>query len=78
MKIYSQRGSLLLHVTHARTVEYIGVPTVFYSYTGRGCGGYGPRESLDATIAAIKADAPRARIVGALPEPSETITKVQS
>jgi hypothetical protein len=69
MKVLSVRGRLLLHVTDARRVQRdkYGASEVFYSYTGEGCGGYGPRSMILNTIDAILADAPRARIIGDFP-----------
>ncbi len=68
MKIISARtGRVLLHVTDVRIVNYRGGPVPFYSYVGEGCGGCGPAESVAATVAAILADAPRARVTGELP-----------
>lgn len=70
MKITSARGSLLLHVTGARLVKRnkYGAAEVFYSWTGKGCGGYGPALSLSRTIAAIIEDSPRAKSFGELPD----------
>ncbi len=67
MKIVSARGRVLLHITDVRIVNYRGGPVPFYSYVGEGCGGYGPAESVAATVATILADAPRARVTGELP-----------
>lgn len=69
MKVLSARGRVLLTVTDARRVQrnQYGASEVFYSYTGEGCGGYGPRDTIDRAIATIIADAPRARIIGELP-----------
>jgi hypothetical protein len=64
MKVINSRGRVLLEVRDARTLPD---GRVFYSWRGDGCGGYGPREHLERTIATIKADAPSARVIGTLP-----------
>ena len=66
MKLINSRGRILLEVESCRIVN--GNP--IYIYSGPGCGGCVDRKGLDATVAHIQMDAPSAKRVGALPEPT--------
>lgn len=69
MKVINSRGRVLLEVTNA-TAHSVPLDRVLYSYRGEGCGGYVDLCGLHHAIETIKADAPSARVIGELPEPT--------
>jgi hypothetical protein len=59
------KGRTLLHVTQATSTER----GTMYSYTGEGCGGFTDFSGVQIQVALAKEYAPRAAIVGELPNP---------
>ena len=72
MKLVNSRGRVLLEVYGATAIDIDSkgfLDPVMYQYRGEQCGGNVRIEGLHATIEAIKADNPSAKLIGLLPEP---------
>lgn len=72
LQVINSRGRLLLEVYRADVVPadaYMNAGAIHYSYRGDGCGGCGPREAIERTIAIVKSDAPSAKVIGEWPIP---------